>query len=157
MEKVYDLGNQLIDYFSSPSITTNNNFNIKQPFPYSYETQTFQYGITGPFQLASGTVYATRINRLVTLSFNGVSTTGNNNSSVINFPVSSFPPINGLNSFPVDVIQAGITTPGRLYINILFLFFILLFKYKYITFVFLYKSYQFTLFKCFLKNDICII
>lgn len=123
MDKVYNIGNQIIEYFSPSTeskLVQTNDFNIVPPFPYSYHTQTLQYGITGPFQLSSGTIYATRINRSVTLSFNGVSLTGNNNSSVINFPqLPSEYTISttNINSFPVDVIQAGITTPGRLYIN----------------------------------------
>lgn len=122
MDKVYNLGSQIIEYFSPTSqpLLQTNNFSVSQPFPYSYHTQILQYGITGPFQLTSGTIYATRINRLVTLSFNGVSTTGNSNSSVISFPQlpSEFSiATTNINSFPIDVIQAGITTPGRVYIN----------------------------------------
>ena len=91
------------------------------PFPYSYHIETLNYGLTGPFSPMTGTIYATRINRLVTLSFNGISTTGNNSSSVINFPplpAEYTPQTNpSTNSFPVDIIQAGVTCVGRAYIT----------------------------------------
>lgn len=145
MDSIYNLSNQLVNYFT----TTNNNqdlntreklnsdtsfenlncmknpfnssnFGISQPFPYSYFAETLNYGITGPFQLSSGTIYATRINRQVTLSFNEISITGNNTSNYISFPLlpSAYTPATtNTNSFPIDVIQAGNITPGRLYIS----------------------------------------
>lgn len=125
-ETISDLKTQFLNYFSFSNSSTSNltncatNFNVYPPFPYSYTERTLNLGITGPFQLGSGPVFATRVNRLVTLSFNQVSITGNGNSSVINFPQlpTEYTNINsGINSFPVDVIQAGIITPGRVYMT----------------------------------------
>ena len=99
---------------------SSSNFDVVPPFPYSYHAETLNYGLTGPFSPITGTIYATRTNRSVTLTFNGISITGNNSSSVINFPPlpSEYVPLNtSTSSFPVDIIQAGITCPGRAYIT----------------------------------------
>jgi len=106
--------------YLNPFSSVSKNFDIVPPFPYSYHTDTLNYGLTGPFSPITGTIYATRINRSVTLTFNGISITGNNNSSVINFPSlpSEYVPLNtSTSSFPVDIIQAGVTCPGRAYIT----------------------------------------
>lgn len=88
---------------------------IIPPFPYSYHIETLNPVMTGPFSSLTGTVYATRINRLVNLSFPQVSITGNSVASVINFPplTSEYTPLpTGTNSFPVNIIQAGVICQG---------------------------------------------
>jgi len=88
---------------------------IVPPFPYSYHIETLNPVMTGPFSSLTGTVYATRINRLVNLSFPQVSITGNSVASVINFPslTSEYTPLTtGTNSFPVNIIQAGVICQG---------------------------------------------
>jgi hypothetical protein len=126
-DTISNLSNQFYDYFnlnnasSLVSSIAPSNFSVQpSPFPYSYYPDTLNYGLTGPFQLASGSGFATRINREVMLSFNALSITGNGNSSVINFPPlpQAYSPItSGVNSFPVDILQAGQITPGRININ----------------------------------------
>jgi hypothetical protein len=125
-DSISNLSNQFYDYFnlnnasSLVSSIAPSNFSISHPVPYSYFTEPLNYGLTGPFLLASGSGYATRINKEIMLSFNALSITGNGSSSVINFPTlpQSYSPItSGVNSFPVDILQAGQVVEGRININ----------------------------------------
>lgn len=109
---------KISSYFSSSvSLEKSDNLPpIVPPFPYSYHIQTLNPIMTGPFSALTGTVYATRINRLVTLSFPQLSITGNSVSSVINFPPlsSEYTPLTtGTNSYPVNIIQGGVVCPGQ--------------------------------------------
>lgn len=109
---------KFLSYFSFSNSTEKSSLPpIVPPFPYSYHIETLNLGITGPFSAITGTVYATRINRQVTLSFPQLSITGNNVSSVINFPPlsSEYTPLTtGTNPFPVNIIQGGTVCPGQL-------------------------------------------